>query len=127
MIFTYLIYILQIPIEKGHISGVVYIDVYQIDKEGNKKWKVHEISAKLDKRFILYPGGSATLPIECELAEELTILNPKNWNIWSNKILRIVRSWKTLLGENRDPHGCLDKGNYLIFISLFNIYIYYVA
>ena len=82
---------------KGHFTGVIYVEVFQLDKDkqkivtrtNNEGWKMgaETISLNVGDHYIIVPGSNGE--IQSVISE----------NYWTAKN-----------GNKYEPHGCLPKG-----------------
>ena len=94
----YLIHsITQVTVNKGHFTGVIYVEVFQVDKNKEKivtrtnteGWKMgaETISLCCGEHYIILPGCDGE------------IQSVVSGNRWTSKN-----------GNIYEPHGCLKKG-----------------
>ena len=82
---------------KGHFTGVIYVEVFQLDKNKQKivtrknkegcEMGAETISLSRGEHYIILPG--------CDGEIQSVISGNK---------------WKSKNGNNYEPHGCLKKG-----------------
>ena len=82
---------------KGHFTGVIYVELFQVDKDkqkivtrtNNEGWKMgaETISLNVGEHYIILPG--------CD-GEIQSVISQNKWTAKN--------------GNNYEPHGCLKKG-----------------
>ena len=82
---------------KGHFTGVIYVEVFQLDKfkqkivtrTNNEGWKMgaETISLNVGDHYIIVPGSNG----------EIQSIISENY-------------WTAQNGNKYEPHGCLPKG-----------------
>ena len=87
----------QITVNNGHFTGVIYVEIFQVDKDkqkivtriNNEGWKMgaETISLSSGEHYIILPGCDGVI-----------------------QSVKIKNKWTAKNGNKYEPHGCLPKG-----------------